>query len=337
MKTKILYIGNKLSGLGNTITSIETLGASLEKEGYDMVYASSKKNKIYRILDMFNTTIKYSRGIKVVLIDVYSTQNFWYALIISQLCRVLNLKYIAKLHGGNLPNRLNNNPYLCDLIFKNSFKNVAPSHYLYSSFLSKYSSNLVHISNTIEIENYSCTERKFNEPKLLWVRSFSKIYNPKMAIDVLAEVKKKYPSATLCMVGPDKENLIENCKNYADGKNVSATFTGKLSKKEWIELSKEYNIFINTTHFDNMPISVIEALALGIPVVSTNVGGIPFLLDNDKTALLVNDNDVSAMSNSVIEIIENSNKRNHLIANGRNLAESFDWENIKSKWNEILK
>ena len=54
------------------------------------------------------------------------------------------------------------------------------------------------------------------------------------------------------------------------------TITGILRKAEWIELSKDYDVFINTTNVDNMPVSVIEAMALGMPIVSTNVGGIPF-------------------------------------------------------------
>ena len=64
-------------------------------------------------------------------------------------------------------------------------------------------------------------------------------------------------------------------------------FTGKLSKQEWRDLSKDYNVFINTTNFDNTPVSVIEAMALGIPVVSTNVGGLPFLITDKVDGVLV--------------------------------------------------
>ena len=78
MKKKILYIGNKLSKHGNTATSIETLGAFLEEEGYTLYYASSKRNQALRLLDMFFTTLRYGRQIDWVLIDTYSTKNFWF-------------------------------------------------------------------------------------------------------------------------------------------------------------------------------------------------------------------------------------------------------------------
>ncbi|GAB3711709.1 glycosyltransferase family 4 protein [Flavobacterium koreense] len=337
MKKKFLYIGNKLSKHGNTATSIETLGGFLEDEGFKVYYASSKKNKIFRLLDMLITTIRVSSKVDYVLIDTYSTQNFWFAFFVSQLCRVLNLKYIAKLHGGDLPNRLKKSPFLCDLIFNNAYKVTAPSLYLLDAFKDKYSKNLIYIPNTIELKKYEYFVRDFDVPKILWVRSFSKIYNPKMAIQVAADLKNEFPNVTLCMVGPDKENLINGCKELANKLNVPVTFTGKLSKEEWVILSKDFNVFINTTHFDNTPISVIEAMALGLPVVSTNVGGIPFLISDKENGLLITDNDTEGMTNAILEIFNNEILREKITTNARNTVESFDWNVIKQKWFEILK
>ncbi len=337
MKIKLLYIGNKLSKHGNTQTSIETLGHFLEKEGYELIYASSKKNKIIRMLDMLITTIRFHKKVRYVLIDTYSTQNFWFAFFVSQLCRILGVQYITKLHGGDLPNRLQRSPYMSDMIFNNAYKIIAPSGYLFSYFSEKYHKNLLFIANTVAIDKYPFFRRESLEPKLLWVRSFSKIYNPKMAIQVVYELKKKYPNAQLCMVGPDKENLIPECVAYAKELNVEVQFTGKLSKKKWIELSKEFSVFINTTFFDNTPVSVIESMALGLTVVSTNVGGIPYLLEDKKNALLVNENDVFHMVQSIELLMNDSQLRNTIIDNARALVEDFDWEIVKEKWFEILK
>jgi L-malate glycosyltransferase len=334
---KLLYIGNKLSIHGNTATSIETLGSFFEAEGFKMYYASSKKNKVFRFLDMVFSTVKYSRKVDYVLIDTYSTQNFWFAFAISQLCRVLNIKYIAKLHGGDLPNRLLKSPFYCDLIFKNAYKITAPSSYLLNAFKTKYGDNLIYIPNTIELKNYIFTNKVFASPKLLWVRSFSKIYNPKMAIKVFYELKKDFPMAELCMVGPDKENLVDDCKLFAKKLNIEVQFTGKLDKEEWINLSTKYNVFINTTHFDNTPVSVIEAMALGLPIVSTNVGGIPFLLKNNKNALLVSDNDVDGMVKAIKNLFHNQEETKKITSKARLIVEDFDWSKVKLNWFEILK
>ncbi|MEZ4874029.1 MAG: hypothetical protein R2793_00880 [Flavobacteriaceae bacterium] len=73
---KLLYIGNKLSQKGITVTSIETLGAFLEQEGYEVIKASGVKSKWVRLLHMLWVTLIRSRSVSVVLIDTYSTQNF---------------------------------------------------------------------------------------------------------------------------------------------------------------------------------------------------------------------------------------------------------------------
>jgi len=100
-----LYIGNKLSGKGLNTTIIETLSTQLTKEGYRVVAVSVFKNPFLRMLDMLSAVIRYRKS-DFVLIDTYSTSGFWFAFCVSQLCRLLRKKYIPILHGGNLPNRL---------------------------------------------------------------------------------------------------------------------------------------------------------------------------------------------------------------------------------------
>ncbi|UPQ79662.1 glycosyltransferase family 4 protein [Flavobacterium azooxidireducens] len=333
----LLYIGNKLLKHGYSATSIETLGVLLESEGYILHYASSKKNKVLRFLDMFFKTLLNAHKVNYVIIDTYSTTNFWYALMVSQLCRVLHIPYISILRGGDLPSRLNTTPFFSKLIFSNSFYNIAPSNYLFTVFKEYYPQNLKLIPNTIDINNYQYQIKERLTAKILWVRSLADIYNPTMAIDVLALLKNNYCDVELCMVGQEKNISISELQEYASSLNVNVTFTGKLSKQDWIKLSENFDIFINTTHFDNTPVSVIEALALGLPVVSTNVGGIPYMLKNRETAMLVSDSDSKAMANAINELIENPELAQNLSNNGRKLVEQFDWQIVKKQWKEILK
>lgn len=332
----LLYIGNKLSKHGLNKTTIETLGASLEKEGYTVYYTSDKKQFFFRILDMLFTLLRVNRKIDYVIIDVYSTRAFWYAFICSQLARFLKLRYIPILHGGNLPIRLKKNPFLCQLLFKNAFKNVAPSNYLKSEFEKLGYTNVTHIPNTIEIGKYVFTERSTFQPKLLWVRAFASIYNPLMAVFVLFELQKKYPEASLTMVGPDKDGSLRLVKEKAKEFGVKIEFTGQLSKEEWWQLSERHDIFINTTHFDNTPVSVMEAMALGLPIISTNVGGIPYLLTTNENAVLVNDNDVQEMVKSIELILSNPQSAMGIVKNARQYVARMDWGNIKEKWTTIL-
>lgn len=333
---KVLYIGNQLSNKGRNVSTIDTLSEQLRSEGFQVITASSKKNLILRLIDMLITVIKFRGHTAYVLIDTYSTSAFWFAFLVSQLCRLLRLPFIPILHGGNLPYRIKKNPYLSKLIFKNAFKNVAPSNYLKIEFEKVGYHNLLYIPNTIELQNYTYTARKTIAPKLLWVRSFSRIYNPKMAIDVLYGLYKKYPEAKLCMVGPDKDGSLLETKKYAESLSLNVTFTGGLTKKEWILLSKKYDVFINTTHFDNTPVSVIEAMTLGLPVISTNVGGIPFLLEDGKDSILVNDGDVVAMIQKIEILLKSPEQVSQITSNAFEKVNKFDWQNVRHDWKKLL-
>jgi glycosyltransferase involved in cell wall biosynthesis len=309
----------------------------LKDEGYELLMTSSKKNQLLRILDMLLNIVKYRKSIRYILIDTYSTRNFYYALACSQLARVFKLKYIPILHGGNLPSRLKNSSKLCDLIFNHSYQNVAPSNYLKNAF-EKKGYETIFIPNVLEINNYKFKKRAEFTPRLLYVRAFDKIYNPQMAVYVLSELLKKNPSAKLCMVGPDKDGSLQECKDLALSLNVneSIEFKGLLSKVQWHKLSEEFDVFINTTNLDNTPISVMEAMALGLPVVSTNVGGIPYLIDDNVTGLLVSSNDIEGMTFAIDNIILNTVSTQQLILNARKKVESFDWSHVKQSWIDVL-
>lgn len=333
---KLLYLGNQLSKHGFNKTTIETLGLQLEQEGYVVYFASDQKAFLLRLLDMMWAIFVYRKQVSYVLIDTYSTKAFWYAFVCSQLARIFNLKYIPILHGGNLPNRLKKNPKLCRMIFANAYQNVAPSGYLKQAFEQVGFTNVVYIPNSIEIEKYPFKIRTELTPKLLWVRAFATIYNPEMAVKVLFELQRKYPNATLTMVGPDKDGSLNTTRAFADYINCKVNFTGQLSKEDWWQLASEHDIFINTTHFDNTPVSVMEAMALGLPVVSTNVGGIPYLLTDKENALLVPDNDVTSMMNAICSLLEDQEQAKNLALNARNFIEQMDWKMVKEKWKKIL-
>ncbi|MCH2489701.1 MAG: glycosyltransferase family 4 protein [Flavobacteriales bacterium] len=335
-KRSVLYIGNKLSKSGSTVTSIETLGAFLRQEGFRVRTASSLRNKYLRMLHMLWSTLRYSATIDKVLIDTYSTQNFLYAVAVAKLCRLLKLPYIPILRGGNLPERLKSSPSQCQKLFGLAAMNVAPSSYLMEAFKREGFTNLVYIPNTIDLSQYTFRLRKQIAPKLIWVRSFSSIYNPLLALQILQQLRSEGYNAELCMVGPEKDDSLKACKDFSEANNLNVTYTGLLPKQEWIALASDYDIFINTTNFDNTPVSVIEAMALGLVVVSTDVGGIPFLIEDKSDGMLVPPNDALVFSEAIKTLLATPHLVEKLSKNARRKAESFDWKSVKHSWIQLL-
>lgn len=332
----ILYIGNQLAQKGKTATTIDSLGPLLEKEGYQLRYASSVSNIARRMVDMMRKTFKSRQWADVVLIDTYSTKNFWFAIVIARICISFNMKYVPILHGGNLPDRLDKNPKVTRAFLHNAHAVVSPGDYLRTAFAKAGYHNITKINNFIEIENYPFLERSVLEPKLLWVRSFAEIYNPQMAVRVLHLLKEKYPKASLTMVGPEKDGALENTKSLAQELQLEVNFTGLLSKKQWIERSKDHSIFINTTHFDNLPVSLIEAMALGLPVVSTDVGGIPYLIQHNVQGKLVPDGDVGKMVENIHHLIQHPKDVMTIITNARKRSLNYSWKEVSQQWRSLL-
>ena len=207
MNKRVLYIGNNTSKKTNYGSSILLVSKLLEGEGYQMKIVSSQKNILLRLVDMCFSVIKYRNKIDYILIDTFSSLNFFSALFTSQIARLFKIKYLPVLRGGNLPYRIHKNPYLSGLIFNNSHINVAPSNYLKTEF-EKKNYKIILIPNVLEIDAYPYLERKKLEPKILWVRAFKALYNPMLAIDVFCLVQKEFKDVKLCMIGPEKDDTF---------------------------------------------------------------------------------------------------------------------------------
>ena len=335
-KFRILYLGNKLLEHGFTPTSVETLGPLLAKR-YKVRIASSFRNKLLRLIHMMASVILNAPRTDAVLIDTYSSSAFHYAWICGFLARCCRLPYIPILRGGDLPQRLESSPRLCKAYFGNAYVSVVPSAYLMTHFETRFK-RLLHLPNNIPLKNYPFRERPQLQPKLLYVRAFQEVYNPTMAVRVLARLVESHPDAKLCMVGPDKDGTQADVVALAEELGVAARLElpGRMAKRDWIEMSRDFDIFINTTNFDNHPVSVTEAMALGLPVVSTNAGGLPNLIEDGKEGLLVDCGDDIAMAEAIESLLGNPGKALEIAKAAREKVTQYDWHHLSSRWFQLL-
>jgi len=336
VKSHILYVGNQLAAKGYSPTSIDTLGIQLE-EVVEVKKYSDKKNPIFRLFHMSYGLFANRNWTDKVLIDTYSSSAFYFALLVSQLARLMRIPYYPILRGGNLERRLKHYPRWSKLIFANAKLLVAPSGFMQELFSRYGYHNSVLIPNNINIKKYPFQERKNIRPKLLWVRSFASLYNPQLAINLVEKLKPTYPDMELCFVGPEKDGTMKACKEMVVYKGLEGniSFTGKLSKEDWINRSKDFDIFLSTTNIDNTPVSVMEAMALGMVVVSTNAGGVPHLIEDRITGYLYNIGSLEELE-EIINNLLNGNLHSTSLA-ARKKAENWDWEVVKEKWKHTLK
>ena len=334
----ILLVGNFLSGSGGHKAVCEELAEQLQASAWPVIRTSAQRSKAARLIDMLFTCWSRRHEYDRAQVDVFSGSAFVWAELSCWLLRRLGRPYVLTLHGGSLPQFAERWPGRVRRLLHSAAAVTTPSRYLYEK-MSGYRDGLLIVPNAIDLTRYHSRLRERPAPHLMWLRSFHAIYNPSLAIEVLALTSEHYPEARLTMVGPDKgDGSLQAAQSLARRLGVEnrVEFNGGIPKERVPEWLQKGDIFLNTTDTDNTPVSVLEAMACGLCVVSTNVGGIPFLLHDGEDALLVERRDAATAAQAVRRIIDNPSLAAKLSGNGRRLAEQFDWSVVIPCWFKLL-
>jgi len=334
----ILVVGNFLSRYGGSRGVCEDLAERLADAGWKVLTASRKRARILMLLDMVLTAWHRRAEYDVAQIDVFSGNAFVWAEAVCWALRRAHKPYVLTLHGGNLPHFVQRHPHRVKRLLQSAAAVTAPSRYLQEQ-MAPYRGETVLLPNPLELGQYRFVARRRPASKLVWLRAFHTIYNPVLAVNVLARLARSHPAIALIMVGPDKDDgSLQAVQDAARFLGVSDRLTiqagvPRADVPKWLQKG---DIFLNTTNVDNAPVSVLEAQACGLCVVSTNVGGLPYLLDQEQDALLVPPQDPAAMALAVERILTEPRLAERLSRSARAKAEQHDWSVILPQWEELL-
>lgn len=172
-------------------------------------------------------------------------------------------------------------------------------------------------------------------PHLVVARSFEQIYDVATALRAFALVRKNAPHAKLTIAGSGPEHAA--LVRLAGELDVSAavSFCGRLDRERMAELYRSARIVINPSRVDNMPNSVLEAMASGVPVVSTNVGGVPFIVRDGVNALLVAPGDHVAMAAAVERLLRDPELAKGLRQAALSEVQRYAWPQVRQQWVEV--
>lgn len=338
MKTPVLLVSNFLSASGGSRGVCEELAARLSASGAFVLTTSDQTAKIPRLLDMLRTAFVERKNYAAAQVDVYSGPAFIWAEMVCALLSWLGKPFILSLHGGNLPDFARRNPGRVRRLLHSANAVTTPSRYLQEK-LSSFRPDIRMLPNALDIAHYPTRLRKTVQPSLVWLRTFHDIYNPALAAEVVGRLIRKFPRVNLTMVGPDKsDGSLQRTKEAATKLDVHdhICFPGGVPKLEVPAWLNAADIFLNTTNVDNMPVSVLEAMACGLCIISTNVGGLPYLLSDGEDALLVPPNDAAAMTAAVERLLTEPRLALRLSGNARKKAENHDWNILLPQWKELF-
>jgi L-malate glycosyltransferase len=308
----------------------------LEREGYSVVSASDCLNRYARLADILATIARYRRSIDVICLEVYGGPSFVVEDLASLAATIFRIPLVMILHGGALPDFMQRHPHWTRGVLKRASRLVAPSPYLQRA-VAVHGFRAQVIPNLIDLESYPHRHREKVRPKLFWMRSFHPVYNPNLAVRALAIIKARVPDASLVMAGQSKGAEYEvTALAQSLGLADSVHFPGFLDQSGKCREGNAADVFINTNRVDNMPVAVLEAGAMGLPVVATAVGGVPDLLSNGRDGILVPDDDPRAMAESVLSLLADPARASRYSRNARQLAERSSWRSVQPHWAQLF-
>ena len=317
---KILVVGIFLSEKNKHLiyrTAADQLAELLDKNGYATIKVSEHLGKIKRFADTIFTIISKTFQYKIAIVPLYGgTASLFWADSATFLLKLLNKKVVLIIHGGSIPKRMETKSGNYLRVIKRGDVVACPSNFIIQS-LKKYKVDAVLIENVLNLKAYQFHTKENFKPKLFWMRTFEDAYNPLMAVRVFHLLKKKYSDAKMIMAGRD-QGLMKDVVALATELNVldNIEFPGYVDIDAKNKIAEEFDIHICTNKIDNAPVSMIEMMSLGLAIVSTNAGGIPFLVEDEKNGLLVNIDDDNAMADKIEFIIEHPDDAKQIIANG---------------------
>lgn len=209
-------------------------------------------------------------------------------------------------------------------------KIVVPSGYLVDVF-AKFGLEAEAIFNFVDTKRFAFRERKPLRPVFLSNRNFEAHYNVGCTLRAFKIIQQSIPEAKLNVIGdgPDREDL-KRLSGELELNNVE--FRGAVQPTDMPAIYDEADIYLNSSSIDNMPNSIIEAFSAGLPVVSTNAGGIPYIVEDGRTGLLVEIDDHASLAENALRLLTETDLATRIVSAARQEVLRYSWENVRDQW-----
>ncbi len=339
IEKKILIIGSFYHSKNSehATSAAEQLTALFVKNNIGIVTATRQYKKLYKLVATIYVIISKCSRFNIAIVPLYGTRmSFIWQDVSVRLLKQLGKKVILIVHGGSIPKQVLAGEYKFIKAMGRADIIVCPSVFM-QQFLERFGIKSLVIENSLDISAYPVLNKKIFRPHLLWMRSFSEVYNPEMAVRVALILSKKYPSFKMLMAGTDgglQKKIEQMSGDY--GLRDKIIFPGYLGHSAKMAYAEDYDIFLCTNRVDNAPVTLVEFMASGLVIVSVNSGGIPWMIKNGENGFLVNLDDDEAMAVAISRVIENPELGITSCINARMYAQQFNQESVFTKWQVVL-
>jgi glycosyltransferase involved in cell wall biosynthesis len=252
------------------------------------------------------------------------------------IARMRGVRSVVNYRGGEAEAFLARSSSIVLATLRRANVLAVPSGFLQRVF-SKCGVSSEVVPNIVDLERFrpDSGQRDSGVAHVVVARSLEPIYDIGTALRAFKLVRQDIPSATMSLAGsgPERNGLLSLAKELGIAEAVK--FCGSLNRDQMAELYRSASVVINPSRVDNMPNSVLEAMASGAPVVSTNVGGVPFIVQDDVNGLLVPAGDHTAMASAVKRLLRDSHCADRLRDAALSDVQAYAWPGVKQRWIEV--
>jgi len=210
---------------------------------------------------------------------------------------------------------------------RRAFSLVVPSAFLERLF-ARFGFVAEVVPNIVDVERFRPTSERAARRHIVVTRNLEDIYDIATALRAFAEIHRKHSDATMTIAGSGPR--LRDLQKLSETLGISADvrFAGRLDNDDIASLYRDADLMLNPSTVDNMPVSLLEAMASGVPIVSTNVGGIPDLVEDRRSALLVPPRDPEAMAIAALRVLDDAALRDRLKREGLECAARYSWAQV---------
>ena len=213
--------------------------------------------------------------------------------------------------------------------------NVVPSRFLRDVF-ARFGIDATVIANIVDLGRFVFREREPLRPRIVSTRNFESLYNIACTIHAFRIVQDRWPDATLTLVGGGHEEQSLKALVAKLGLR-QVVFAGRVTPDEIARHYGANDIYVQTPDVDNMPTSIIEAFASGLPVVSTNVGGVSAILTDKVHGLLSPVNDHEALAAHILQLIDDPLMAKRLTHTAYATCQGCTWAAVRELWLQVYR
>lgn len=259
---------------------------------------------------------------------MYFFVNVIPALVIGN---IFNKRVIINYRGGEAESFFKSFAGYLTGLFHMADSVIVPSGYLKSIFHQLGIQTQI-IPNISEMERFNFSVPDYTDHiKFVCTRNFESYYDILTLVKAFRLVKNELPDASLTLIGDGilKQSIMDfvNVSNLRE----SVAFSGKVDPQDMPDYLARHDIYVNSSIVDNYPISLLEAFSSGLPVVSTAAGGIPYMVKNGETGILVPPKDHHALAGEMIRVARDVALGRCLAINARRFADEHSWKKIWPK------